>query len=202
MVNSCLGLFSAADRGRLPFSRSYGVNMPSSLTTLLPLALGFSPHLPVSVCGTGALDVPHTFSRHISGMLPYLDFSPFRPSLPTPGTYLLHVSVCLNLWRLRNFHRMCIDYALRPRLSPRLTRGGRTYPRKPSIFGHYDSHAILATHSGILTSVMSTCPFGQTSPLTERSPTQSTTAQASVICFSPVKSSAQHHSTSELLRTL
>ena len=29
--------------------------MPSSLTTLLPLALGFSPHLPVSVCGTGAL---------------------------------------------------------------------------------------------------------------------------------------------------
>ena len=29
--------------------------MPSSLTTLLPLALGFSPHLPVSVCGTGTL---------------------------------------------------------------------------------------------------------------------------------------------------
>ena len=37
-----------------PFFRSYGVNLPSSLTTLLPLALGFSPHLPVSVCGTGA----------------------------------------------------------------------------------------------------------------------------------------------------
>ena len=29
-----------------------------------------------------------------------------------------------------------------------------------------------------------------------------TISQASVICFSPVKSSAQHHSTSELLRTL
>ena len=53
MVNSCLGLFTAAGRGRLPLSRSYGVNLPSSLTTLLPLALGFSPHLPVSVCGTG-----------------------------------------------------------------------------------------------------------------------------------------------------
>ena len=125
------GPFHCDLRCRHPLFRSYGVNMPSSLTTLLPLALGFSPHLPVSVCGTGALDVPHTFSRHISGMLPYLDFSPFRPSLPTPGTYLLHVSVCLNLWRLRNFHRMCIDYAFRPRLSPRLTRGGRTYPRKP-----------------------------------------------------------------------
>ena len=37
-----------------PFSRSYGVNMPSSLTTLLPLALESSSCLPVSVCGTGA----------------------------------------------------------------------------------------------------------------------------------------------------
>jgi hypothetical protein len=36
-----------------PFSRSYGVNLPSSLTMLLPLVLGSSPHLPVSVCGTG-----------------------------------------------------------------------------------------------------------------------------------------------------
>src|SRR5574344_1717788 len=40
-----------------PFSRSYGVNLPSSLTTLLPLALEFSSYLPVSVCGTGAADV-------------------------------------------------------------------------------------------------------------------------------------------------
>ena len=38
---------------RYPFSRSYGVNLPSSLTMLLPLVLGSSPHLPVSVCGTG-----------------------------------------------------------------------------------------------------------------------------------------------------
>ncbi len=36
-----------------PFSLSYGVNLPSSLTTLLPLALEFSSRLPVSVCGTG-----------------------------------------------------------------------------------------------------------------------------------------------------
>ena len=39
------------------FFRSYGVNLPSSLTTLLPLALEFSSHLPVSVCGTGALKI-------------------------------------------------------------------------------------------------------------------------------------------------
>ena len=38
---------------RFPFSRSYGVILPSSLTMLLPSALGFSPHPPVSVYGTG-----------------------------------------------------------------------------------------------------------------------------------------------------
>ena len=38
---------------RLPFSRSYGVILPSSLTMLLPFVLGSSPNLPVSVCGTG-----------------------------------------------------------------------------------------------------------------------------------------------------
>ena len=36
-----------------PFSRSYGVILPSSLAMLLPSALGFSPHPPVSVYGTG-----------------------------------------------------------------------------------------------------------------------------------------------------
>ena len=64
LLNSRLGLFTAASFLRLPVSRSYGVSMPSSLTTLLPLALGFSPHLPVSVCGTGAFDIPYALSRH------------------------------------------------------------------------------------------------------------------------------------------
>ena len=40
---------------RYPFSLSYGVSLPSSLTVLLSLVLGSSPHLPVSVCGTGTL---------------------------------------------------------------------------------------------------------------------------------------------------
>ena len=39
--------------GEHSLSRSYGVNLPSSLTTLLPLALESSSYLPVSVCGTG-----------------------------------------------------------------------------------------------------------------------------------------------------
>ena len=53
LLNSCLGQFSAASFLRHPFSRSYGVILPSSLTMLLPSALGFSPHPPVSVYGTG-----------------------------------------------------------------------------------------------------------------------------------------------------
>ena len=36
-----------------PFPRSYRVNLPSSLATDHSSALGFSPRLPVSVCGTG-----------------------------------------------------------------------------------------------------------------------------------------------------
>ena len=61
MLNSRLGLFSAALFPEHPFSRSYGVNLPSSLTTLLPLALESSSCLPVSVCGTGSLNIHMTF---------------------------------------------------------------------------------------------------------------------------------------------
>ena len=61
MVNSCLGLFTAAPRRGHPFSRSYGVILPSSLTTLLPPALGSSPHPPVSVYGTGTYEAIAAF---------------------------------------------------------------------------------------------------------------------------------------------
>ena len=167
MINSRLGLFTATCFRRHTFFRSYGVNMPSSLTTLLPLALGFSPHPPVSVFGTGA-----RFPFLATALPCFLTiFSPFRPCLPAHGSGLRCVSVLLSD-RLRIIYRICIDYAFRPRLSPRLTLGGRTFPRKPWIFGHYDSHAILATHSGILTSVQSTAASAATSPHTERSPTQ------------------------------
>ena len=66
---------------------------------------------------------------------------------------------------------MCIGYAFRPRLSSRLTRSGRTFLLKPEAFGHYDSHIILATHSGILTSLKSTRASAHASPRKERSPT-------------------------------
>ena len=95
MVNSRLGLFTAACFRRHPFFRSYGVNMPSSLTTLLPLALGFSPHLPVSVCGTGALVYLTPFLASGHRGLPYYIFGPLRPGQPTPGSLYSKVSACL-----------------------------------------------------------------------------------------------------------
>ncbi len=61
LLNSRLDLFSAAQSLEHPLSLSYGVNLPSSLTTLLPLALEFSSYLPVSVCGTGSSDIHTTF---------------------------------------------------------------------------------------------------------------------------------------------
>ena len=61
-----MGLFSAACSRRHPFSRSYGVILPSSLTILLPPALGFSPHPPVSVYGTGHNE---TIAAFLDGLL-------------------------------------------------------------------------------------------------------------------------------------
>ena len=70
LLNSCLGLFTAAPFQEHPFSRSYGINLPSSLTTLLPLALESSSYLPVSVCGTGAEDIHKTFLALVQTYFP------------------------------------------------------------------------------------------------------------------------------------
>ena len=40
------------------------------------------------------------------------------------------------------FNLLCIRYALRPRVSSRLTLGGRTWPRKPWVYGDRDSHPV------------------------------------------------------------
>src|SRR5699024_11278046 len=55
LINSRLGLFTAAHLREHPFSRSYGVILPSSLTRVRSLTLEFSSQLPVSVCGTGGV---------------------------------------------------------------------------------------------------------------------------------------------------
>ena len=80
MINSRLGLFTAALQGlhpkKHPFSRSYGVILPSSLTRVLSLTLGFSPRLPVSVCGTGRLFLTRSFSWQCDIKTSVLNFPP------------------------------------------------------------------------------------------------------------------------------
>ena len=65
--------------------RSYGVNLPSSLTTLLPLALEFSSCPPVSVCGTGICFYTQSFSRLSRQLLPYYISVPYARGNHRPG---------------------------------------------------------------------------------------------------------------------
>ena len=148
LLNSCLSLFSAACSPRHPFSRSYGVILPSSLTMLLPPALGFSPHLPVSVCGTGSyktiaafLDSQLTsfatlwFAPHHGSAL-WCGFSnttapPLVPGFPFPALALSlcpHSSVYM---KYRNLYLLSIDYGFRPRLRSRLTQSRSALLWKP-----------------------------------------------------------------------
>ena len=128
------------------------------------------------------------FSRRMAHILPYLKFGPHHAfglphgfSYVTPTSlargfpfrgYALHTcphsSVIL---QYRNLNLLSIGYVFRPRLRPRLTQGRSALPWKPWIFGHEDSHLILATHSGILSSVKSTAPSGTASSLTQCSST-------------------------------
>ena len=72
------------------FSRSYGVNLPSSLTSILSRALGYSPRPPESVCGTdtegapraaflGSMESPGSRAEaqphHLSALTPRLSLS-------------------------------------------------------------------------------------------------------------------------------
>src|SRR5699024_9610281 len=57
LLNSRLGLFTAAhSASEHPFSRSYGVILPSSFTIVLPHSFGLSPPLTLSVCCTGTYE--------------------------------------------------------------------------------------------------------------------------------------------------
>ena len=103
----------------------------------------------------------------------------------------------------RNINLLSIGYAFRPHLRPRLPQGRSALPWKPWIFGRKDSHLPLATHSGILSSIQSTAPFGTASSRIQCSSTDLFNKSLSFgSVFQPRTFSAQDLSTSELLRTL
>ena len=147
LLNSCLGQFSAAHIRGHPFSRSYGVILPSSLTMLLPSALGFSPHPPVSVYGTGTVQTIAAFLGTWLTHFPTLVRSTSRlcltwriclpsssyacPGVPFPGsTFHMrpHSSVYM---RYRNLNLLSIGYVFRPLLRPRLTQSRSALLWKP-----------------------------------------------------------------------
>ena len=121
---------------------------------------------------------------------------PFPDSIPC---LCPHSSVYM---RYRNFNLLSIDYVFRPRLRPRLTQGRSALPWKPWIFGLKDSHLYLATHSGILSSMQSTAPYGTASFRMQCSSTDPCGSLSFGGTFQPRTFSAQGLSTSELLRTL
>ena len=147
LLNSCLGHFSATNFTWHSFSRSYGVILPSSLTTLLPPALGFSPHPPVSVYGTGTYKTIAAFLgswlTRFSTLVRSTSRFTFRirvflytcyslvPAFPFPArAFLLRPHSSVYMW-YRNFNLLSIDYGSRPRLRPRLTQGRSALPWKP-----------------------------------------------------------------------
>lgn len=144
-----------------PFSRSYGVILPSSLTRVLPSVLEFSSRLPVSVCGTGTCILTRGFSRQRR----IRDFGPLGPSRSQLSLHGTRICLCSSLacfdahsqrrahptflrppivqtntrW-YRNINLLSIAYAFQPRLRSRLTLSGRAFLRKPWAFDGGDSH--------------------------------------------------------------
>ena len=153
MINSRWNRFTVATRSVNPrwhpFSRTYGINLQSSLTTVLPSALDYSSRLPVSVLVRSRVLQPlEAFLGHFSddfenldalGPMPWLT----RADFPIPHLNMVHghfysyrspfkhrPSIGPHTWR-RNVDLLSIVYAFRPRLRHRLTLGGFTLPRKP-----------------------------------------------------------------------
>ena len=180
LLNSCLSLFTAASSRRHPFSRSYGVILPSSLTMLLPPALGSSPHPPVSDYGTGTVYTIAAFLgtwlTHFPTKVRYASrlrvtvygfacthTTSFARGFPFRACALHMRPHSSDILQCRNLNLLSIGYGSRPHLRPRLTQGRSALPWKPWIFGLEDSHLHLATHSGILSSIHSTPPYSDAS---------------------------------------
>ena len=133
LVNSRLGLFTAAIRRWHPFSRSYGVILPSSLTKVLPRVLEFSSCLPVSVLVRVILFSIASFLGSVASATSLLKFR--SPS------------------GLRTTRRICLPSSLSPLDALFLSRALLSFLRQ---------HLSQAntTSSGISTGYPSPTPFG------------------------------------------
>ena len=128
----------------------------------------------------------HITSSHCMADFPTILVPRLYRDNPSPAPALLtcpHSSVIL---QYRNINLLSIGYGSRPHLRSRLTQGRSALPWKPWIFGLEDSHLYLATHSGILSSMQSTAPFGTASSRMQCSSTNLLLdSLVSVVRFSP-----------------
>ena len=106
---------------------------------------------------------------------------------PFPAHALLMRPCSSDMPQYRNLNLLSIGYVFRPCLRPRLPQSRSALLWKPWIFGLKDSHLYLATHSGILSSILSTVPYGTASSCIQCSSTTHIKCEsaASVSCFSP-----------------
>ena len=188
---------------------------------LLPSALGFSPHPPVSVYGTGTawaiaafLDSWLTHFATLSSLCitssglcgGFANHTPtsLAPVFPFPVCALHLCPHSSAMQQYRNLNLLSIDYVFRPRLRPRLTQGQisftlETLDIRPGGFPPPSRYSFR--HSPFLTvhSPFRYC-FIQLTMLPYRF-TLSKSHSFGVV-FQPRTFSAQDLSTSELLRTL
>ena len=182
-----------------PFSRSYGVILPSSLTILLPPALGFSPHPPVSVYGTGTVRTIAAFLGACPSLSPTSVRSSFGAAfrirffldaglsnLPrVPFRVVPHIRVPTVL-----SYRSTGISTCRPSTTALALALGPDLPRADQLdsgnLGYSACH--LATHSGILSSCASTAPSGTASSAQQCSSTDhcfGSDPRASAACLAP-----------------
>ena len=171
--------------------------MPSSLTRVFPRTLGSSPRLPVSVYGTGACSLVRSFSRQCGP-------SGFAfPEGSAPGQLSASCQGDLPPRRPAAFDAL---FQSRARTAPCVTpssNGPMRYrnrcPGNLRLSVGRILTVLFATHTGILTAALSTCPSGHASPMAVRSPTHVLgTCRGFGSVLEPRVSSAQDLSASEL----
>ena len=207
------------------FSRSYGTILPSSFTRVLSQAPWYS--LPDHQCWFGYVLCNlklrgFSWKRGISNFMtveslrlgsrnkstadlpPYIPTT-FHQGLPTAGSLSLLRPPHRSYKKCRNINPLPIDYAFQPRLRGRLTLPRLTLDRNPWSSGEGVFHPFNVTHVSIRTSDISSMRLPHTFTDLQNAPLPpafSCKSAASVTSLSPVTSSAQADSTSELLRFL
>ena len=178
--------------------------------------LGFSPHPPVSVYGTGR-DALRGRMIFLLVWLPALSSCPkapgtvgfqspyvLQPPIPSGGGSVTSRSHASLHREYRNINRLAITCPSRVPLSPRLTLIRLTLFRKPWVFGVDISISIVVTYAYIFFSRRSRMPRDTPSTLTGMLPYHAYNIR--VLSFGGSldarSSSTRLRSTSELLRTL